>query len=110
MSVTNKEYFQSKLRRLSITMSDEDLDIFFAVKQIESSSYLEKPDDMDKLFTEIVLELLAKPDISEDSMSIKWNRTSLENWYSIECRRLGIENLLLPVVNKITVQDISFLA
>ncbi|RKT01100.1 DUF6706 family protein [Chryseobacterium defluvii] len=108
MAVTNKDYFQSKLRRLSITMSDEDLDVFFASKQITESGDLDKPDQMDIAFTEIVLELLVKPDISEDSYSVKWDRKALETWYSIECSRLGIPNLITQ--GKDEVKDISFLA
>ncbi|MCJ8153243.1 hypothetical protein MKJ01_05640 [Chryseobacterium sp. SSA4.19] len=108
MSVTNKEYFQSKLRRLSITMSDADLDVFFASKQIDGAFDLTKPDDMDKLFTEIVLELLIVPDISEDDYSIKYDRKSLESWYAMECSRLGIDDLLKK--GKFQVKDISFLA
>lgn len=108
MAVTNKDYFQSKLRRLSITMSDADLDIFFASKQINASGNLDKPDEMDTAFIEIVLELLAKPDISEDSYSIKWDRKALERWYSLECKRLGIPDLLKD--SDLEVKDISFLA
>lgn len=106
--VTNKDYFKSKLNRLSITMSDADLDIFFASKQIDESGILDKPDEMDIAFTEIVLELLAKPDVSEDSYSVKWNRKALERWYSIECKRLGISDLLKD--SDLQVKDISFLA
>lgn len=106
--VTNKDYFKSKLSRLSITMSDADLDIFFASKQINESGTLEKPDEMDVAFTEIVLELLAKPDVSEDSYSVKWDRKALERWYSIECNRLGIPNLLTK--SDLEVKDVSFLA
>ncbi len=108
MSVTNKEYFQSKLRRLSITMSDADLDVFFASKQIDGAFDLTKPDDMDKLFTEIVLELLITPDISEDDYSIKYDRKALESWYAMECSRLGMEDLLKK--GKVQVKDISYLA
>lgn len=108
MSVTNKEYFQSKLRRLSITMSDADLDVFFASKQIDGTHDLIKPDDMDKLFTEIVLELLIVADISEDDYSIKYDRKALESWYAMECSRLGIDDLLKK--GKVQVRDISFLA
>lgn len=108
MSVTNKEYFQSKLRRLSITMSDADLDVFFASKQIDGAFDLIKPDDMDKLFTEIVLELLIIPDISEDDYSVKYDRKALESWYAMECSRLGIGDLLKK--GKVQVKDISYLA
>lgn len=108
MAVTNKDYFQSKLRRLSIATSDEDLDVFFASKQIVPSDNLDKPDQMDIVFTEIVLELLAKPDISEDDYSIKWDRKALERWYSIECSRLGIPNLLDKSDRE--VKDVSYLA
>lgn len=108
MSVTNKEYFQSKLRRLSITMSDADLDVFFASKQIDGAQDLIKPDDMDKFFTEIVLELLIVPDLSEDDYSIKYERKALESWYAMECSRLGIDDLLKK--GKVQVKDISYLA
>lgn len=108
MPITNKDYFQSRLRRLSITMSDEDLEVFFVSKQMTGSSDLTKPDDMDKALMEIVLELLITPDISEDDYSIKYDRKALESWYAMECTRLGIENLLNK--GKVQVKDISSLA
>ncbi|AZA91132.1 hypothetical protein EG343_11075 [Chryseobacterium nakagawai] len=89
-------------------MSDADLTIFFASKQINELEALDKPDEMDVIFTEIVLELLAKPDVSEDSYSVKWDRKALERWYSIECSKLGIPDLLKD--SDLGVKDISYLA
>lgn len=108
MPITNQSYFNSKLNLLGITMSDQDLEVFFLSKDINPADSLTDPKQMDAVFTEIVLGLLVKPDISEDDYSIKYNKDSLEAWYSYECTRLGIENLLKKGESE--VKDMSFLS
>ncbi|OPB98929.1 hypothetical protein BAS10_04475 [Elizabethkingia meningoseptica] len=108
MPITNQNYFKSKLSLLGITMSDQDLEIFFLSKEVIPTDSLTDPKQMDVLFTEIVLGLLVRPDISEDDYSIKYNKDSLEAWYSFECTRLGIENLLKKGESE--VKDMSFLS
>ncbi|MDY3344395.1 hypothetical protein PG326_03930 [Riemerella anatipestifer] len=110
MSVTVKGYFLAKMKILGITIPDESLDVFILSNEMDGEA-LVSPDDsknLDKNILEIILALLIKPDVSEDDYSIKYDRSAIMNWYAMECKRLGVPNLLESGKNE--VRDMSFLA
>lgn len=64
--------------------------------------------ELDKKFLEIVRMILITPDITEDDYSVKYDRKALKEWYSAECVRLGVPNLIDKGIA--VVKDMSYLA
>lgn len=109
MSVTIKDYLKAKVSMLNITLSEEHLSTFILSKGLDASSVITEFKEMDIAFTEIVLMILAIPDVSEGDMSIKYDRNALMKWYKVECGRLGIEDKIKKSETP-KVKDLSFLA
>ena len=107
--MTIKDYFQGKVGLLQVPISVENLGLFLQSKGLNADEEIGDFKGMDILFLEIILMLLAQPNVSEGDMSISYNREGLMMYYKAECRRLGVEDMLSKT-NQPKVRDMSFLA
>ena len=107
--MTIKDYFQGKVGLLQVPISVENLGLFLQSKGLNADEEIGDFKGMDILFLEIILMLLAQPNVSEGDMSISHNREGLMMYYKAECRRLGVEDMLSKT-NQPKVRDMSFLA
>ena len=107
--MTIKDYFQGKVGLLQVPISVENLGLFLQSKGLNADEEIGNFKDMDILFLEIILMLLAQPNISEGDMSISHNREGLVQFYKAECKRLGVEDVLSKA-SQPEVRDMSFLA
>lgn len=86
-----KEYLTATLSKFQLSHSDIDLIM------INQGLTEEEPVDVTTVKTAIYNEfsaLIPVMDISEGSMSIKWNMAGLRAWYSLLAKELGKEDVL----------------
>lgn len=107
--MTIKDYFQSKMSMLNIPITEESLTIFLNSKNHNTSETTNDFRGLDIVFLEIILMVLATPNISEGDMSISYNREGLIKFYKAECKRLGVEDVLSKA-DAPKVRDMSYLA
>ena len=100
--MTIKDYFQGKVGLLQVPISVENLGLFLQSKGLNADEEIGNFKDMDILFLEIILMLLAQPNISEGDMSISHNREGLVQFYKAE--------YVLSKASQPKVRDMSFLA
>lgn len=86
-----REYLTATLSKFQLSPSDIDLIM------INQGLTEEEPVDVMTVKTAIYNEfsaLIPVMDISEGSMSIKWNMAGLSAWYSLLAKELGKEDVL----------------
>lgn len=86
-----REYLTATLSKFQLSPSDIDLIM------INQGLTEEEPVDVMTVKTAIYNEfsaLIPVMDISEGSMSIKWNMAGLRAWYSLLAKELGKEDVL----------------
>ncbi|WP_394265188.1 DUF6706 family protein [Bergeyella zoohelcum] len=110
MSVSVSDYFKRKVGVLGVNISEEYLEVFMISNNINSLEYVTPTSvkELDKKFLEIIRMILIMPDITEDDYSVKYDRKALKEWYSAECVRLGVPNLIDKGIG--VVKDMSHLA
>ena len=95
---TVQEFIQSKLSRFGILLTDTEITILLTDNDLVGTD-LYSSDKRIVLLTAVagvIPELLLKPDITEGGYSEKWNRDGILAYYSLLCKELGIDNLLIP--------------
>lgn len=108
--MTIQDYFVGKISMLHLPIADENLTAFLQSKGVgEPNQQVGDFRTMDILFLEIILLVLAMPNVSEGDMSISYDRNALMRFYRAECKRLGVDNNL-DDANAPKVRDMSFLA
>lgn len=108
--MTIKDYFQAKFQIIGIPIDLNQADNLIIAQGIDSAKEFsaETKPDTDKVFLNIVFDMLARPNISEDDFSISYNKDALITWYKAEAKRLGVEDLISGI--NCEVQDMSHLA
>lgn len=105
-----KDYFFARFGIMGVSITSENLAMFLAANgtdgEMDFSEALKN--DLDKVFLKVVFDLLVAPNISEDDFSISYDKNSLKEWYKVECKRLGVEDLFSGLDSG--VEDMSFLA
>ena len=98
--MTIGEYFTSRGEMISIAASPARVAMFVSSAGLNEADEVtaENALNVRKAFLNAVLFLLVTPDISEDSYSVRFDRTAVANIYRIEAAELGIPNRLDSVV------------
>lgn len=107
--MTIQDYLKNKISMLHLPITDENLLSFSESRGMQSNQEIKDFKEADVLFLEIILMVLAMPNISEGDMSISYDKVGLRQFYKAECRRLGVEDILSKA-NTPKVRDMSFLA
>ena len=102
--MTISEYIEAKLKVMYIGVSD--VQPFLIAMGLEPLDELTDRNEVDIVFVRFIFSLLIRPDISEDSYSIKFDRKYITAWIKSESGRLGIDDLDFGD----RVKDISYLA
>lgn len=94
--MTVKGYISSKLGKLYLNTTDEELEA--ALAELETDGDAEYNKDTARganiVLLGIIPELLAMPDIAEDSFSVKFNRDAIVKFCAIIAGRYGINDPL----------------
>ena len=107
--MTIKDYFTNKVKMLNLPTTEDNLAIFLESKGLIKTDDVTDFKALDILFLEIILMVLAMPNVSEGDMSISYDRDGLMKFYKAECNRLNVEdNLSKATIPK--VRDMSFLS
>ena len=107
--MTIQEYFTKRTAIIGINgVSTSFISDYIKVKGISPETEEEDPTKFDEIFLDLVLTLLLRPNISEGDLSISYDKDAILKWYSIECSRLGIDDLYRKSTNE--VRDMSSLA
>jgi len=105
-----KDYFFARFGIMGVSITSENLAMFLTANgtdgEMDFSEALKN--DLDKVFLKVVFDLLVAPNVSEDDFSISYDKNSLKEWYKVECKRLGVEDLFSGLDSG--VEDMSFLA
>lgn len=104
-----KDYIQKKSSIIGLGVSVEAVEDFILINGFGLEHESEDISVFDKLFLNLVLMLLVKPDISEGDYSETYNRDSVLKWYKLECARLGVEDDYTSSLQP-KVRDKSYLA
>lgn len=103
--MTIAEYIEARLKIMHVEV--RDVHGFMLAMGVNSEDELEDKDRVDKLFIRLIYGTMVRPDIAEDSYSIKWDRKYVMSWLKSEATRLGIED---EFDFADTIKDISHLA
>lgn len=107
--MTIQDYLKNKISMLHLPITNESLMSFSESKGITTNQEITDFKAVDVLFLEIILMVLAMPNVSEGDMSISYDKEGLRQFYKAECRRLGVEDVLSKATTP-KVRDMSFLA
>lgn len=107
--MTLRDYIQKKSSIIGLVMSSEAIDDFVLVNGFALDYQAENISDYDKVFLNLVLSLLLRPNLSEGDYSESFDRDSILKWYKLECARLGVEDLVSESIEP-SVEDKSYLA
>lgn len=92
--VTAKGYISSKLAKFYLSVTDEELDAHLIEFGLDADDAYTKDNaaTINAALIGIVPELLAAPDISEDSFSIKRNPDSIRAYIRFLCDKYGLSS------------------
>lgn len=107
--MTIQDYFVSKISMLNLPITEDNLAVFLQSKSENTNAEITDYKGADVLFLEIILLVLAMPNVSEGDMSISYDKSGLIKFYRAECRRLGVKDILSETTAP-KVRDMSFLA
>lgn len=92
---TVQEYFEAKLSRYNIELSDVETEAALIEEGLDPTAYF-TPGSTIQIKTAIVKvlpELLLKPDITEGGYSEKWDKGAVKLFYSLLCGELNLPDV-----------------
>ena len=102
--MTVGEYVKLKLSQWSFDYSEELLSAEIFKAGIDSSSDFDENTNTDKVFYNILPDILFIPkSVSEGGYSVSYNTEGMTAYYELVCKRLGLPNRL----DKNTITDIT---
>lgn len=102
--MTVGEYVKLKLSQWSFDYSEDLLSAEIYKAGIESSSEFNENTNTDKVFYNILPDILFIPkSVSEGGYSVTYNSEGMTAYYELVCKRLGLPNML----EKNTITDIT---
>ena len=95
--MTIRDYISQKLSSFSIKLREADfVDITLSFQLDPLGEVTEDNKRMvDIAYTSFIPTILARPDVSEGSLSISYDRGALTEFYNSMCIQLGIPNTLI---------------
>lgn len=108
--MTILEFIMERCKKLSLPFKKEEVEVHLLLAELDPESEITKEIKLksDKIFLDLVYDLLITPDITEGDYSVKFDRGAIKDWYSAQCSILGIEDLFLKKSD--IVKDLSYLA
>jgi|SRR5215217_9701761 len=97
---TIQEYFEAKLLRYNIELSEVETEAALIEQGLDPTSYY-TPGSTIQVKTAIVKilpELLLKPDITEGGYAEKWDKGAVKLFYSLLCAELGLPDVFAAPV------------
>lgn len=105
--MTIKEYLTATLSKFQI--SETDINLLMLNQGLDDSQPLNVTEVEIAIYNEFS-SLLPLMDVSEGTMSIKWNMATLKLWYSMLAKKLGKEDVFNELSGKdVEVTDKSYL-
>ena len=94
--MTSLEYIQAKMGRLFVDLTVGEIELALEARGTTSSSTVtgETLRKVKLALTDLLPEVLITPDVTEGSLSVKYDRAAVENYYNLLCGELGIRNKL----------------
>ena len=91
-----REYIRKRFQSFGISVSEADLfDMSLSVGSLTDEITSENVDKLNKALVEFIPSLLLRPvSISEGGMSVSYDLKALKEYYSLQCKKYGIENAL----------------
>lgn len=89
--MTTKEYLTATLSKFQLSPSD--IDLILINQSLDGDSEVNVLSVKTAIYNEFSA-LVPVMDVSEGTMSIKWNLTGLKVWYSLLAKELGKEDVL----------------
>ena len=105
--MTTKEYLTATLSKFQI--SENEIDLLMLNQKLEDGELSDLIAAKTAIYNEFSA-LIPLMDVSEGTMSIRWNLPALRMWYSLLAKELGKEDVLAGLAAKDDiVQDRSYL-
>lgn len=94
--MTVKGYISSKLAKFYLNTTDDELEAALAESEIDGTLEYDKTTarGANIVLLGIIPELLATPDVSEDSFSVKFNREAIIQFCALIAGRYGLNDPL----------------